>query len=81
MNHLYNAAAPVKYIDLFKLISSDISKPAELNDIITNLVTSERIQLIKATGGYLPRHKKEGVNKDIAKKWIDQSYYNYLRGM
>jgi hypothetical protein len=54
MTLLQNSKLPVPMSELWKQVSSDLDKPQALNEIISNLMTSNKIQFVEATKGYLP---------------------------
>jgi len=59
LTHLASCQKPQTPAELFRLVSRDIGKMAELVDILQNLKHSEKIQGVQVGGksGYLPLHK------------------------
>lgn len=53
MTLLQNTKTPVPMTELWKQVSSDLDKPQALNEIISNLLTSNKIQFVDKLG-YLP---------------------------
>lgn len=66
MDVLSKALNPLSLNQMWKLVSRDFSKLAELIDVVKNLERAEKIQQVKIGGkmaGYLPKH-------DVTDSWI-----------
>lgn len=87
MQHLYAAHRPVTIKQIYKLIANDIAKYGELTDLIENLTRAEKIQFIggdkKGEGGWLARQemKRKAGEMQEMERWVDRSYYEWLREM
>lgn len=77
MQFLFNAKEPVQQDTLWKIVHSDLDKPADLVQVMSNLQYADKVQIVTSdnTGkkGYLPKVKT--INRKI--NYID---FNYLRG-
>lgn len=58
LEHLTRSVEPQSLTDIWKLVSKDLNKYTELQDVISGLVKAEKIQLMKIgkKQGYLPYH-------------------------
>jgi hypothetical protein len=58
MDALSNSDIPLSIQDLWKLVCKDLSKIAELGEMMRGLLAAEQVQLIKIGGkqGYMPLH-------------------------
>lgn len=61
LDHLNRAHEPQSMNELWKIVSKDLNKYTELQDIIIGLTKAEKIQNIKIgrKSGYLPLHKEQ----------------------
>lgn len=73
---LSNAKRPMSLQDIFKKVSTDISKLTDLGDIMKNLQHAGKVQLIPLVGktGYLPLHEdKAAWSSDlILPEWLTE---------
>lgn len=55
---LMKAHKPVNMTELWKLVAKDLNKISELGDIMKNLLTSSKVQVVTIAGkqGYMPMH-------------------------
>lgn len=61
MEYLNKAIKPVKHQELWKLVAKDLNDQRDLTNIMVNLRSSEKIQVMAIdgkAGGYLPIHKE-----------------------
>lgn len=86
MQALYATIKPLNTLEIFKLVSNDLSKIQELNDIMTNLQGAEKVRFVTfgtKQGGYLA-NRQLGASLDQkseeGKKLINWDYFNYLAG-
>jgi hypothetical protein len=75
IEHLAHAHKPVTMTELWKLVAKDLSKVAELGDIMKNLTHSEKVQVVtlKDKQGYLLKHQE---SKSWASRLIDELFDN-----
>jgi hypothetical protein len=60
MQVLYNARKPLEVRDLWKIVQNDLDKIQDLSNLLVNLQTADKIQVIQGSGGspgYLPKIK------------------------
>ena len=87
MQYLYAAHRPITLKQLHILVANDINKPAELTDILENLIRAEKIQHIAGVGkgesGWLARQSQKRKATEVAdmERWVDRKYYEWLREM
>lgn len=70
LDYLTTRIKPASSQEIWKVVQKDLNKPSELNDILLNLKTAEKIQIISVMGktGYLPMHRADVQWKD---KYLD----------
>lgn len=56
MSALYETKKPMKITDLWRVVSSDLEKLADLSNLLSNLQQADKIQAIK-NEGFLPKQK------------------------
>lgn len=59
LDQLYRAREPQSLTDLWKVVSKDLNKYTDLQDVIVGLTKAEKVQLVKVgrKQGYLPMHR------------------------
>lgn len=64
---------PADTKELWKVVQKDLNKPSELNDILLNLKTADKIQVVSMMGksGYLPVNK---VAAEWNQKYLDNNW-------
>jgi energy-coupling factor transporter ATP-binding protein EcfA2 len=60
---------PISLKDIFREISSELEKPADLGTIIQKLLMAEKIQ--STTAGFLPKKKVESVEEETKLGFVD----------
>lgn len=74
MDFLRGRIKPASSQEIWKVVDKDLNKPSELNDVLLNLKTAEKIQIVSMMGktGYLPLHKVavEWKEKYLDIKWL-----------
>ena len=67
LTYLNGRMKPATSSDLWKVVHKDLNAPSDLNNILLNLKTAEKIQVISLMGktGYMPLNK-------IALEWDDR---------
>jgi hypothetical protein len=75
MQALHGANHPLGVKELWMVVKGDLERPADLSQVINNLLLADRVQAIDLTGGrgtgYLPKHK--GVSRKVMyydPKWL-----------
>jgi hypothetical protein len=66
MQALYGTRSPMTVADLWHVVRSDLEKPADLSQVINNLLAADKIQTIDLPGkkqGYLPKQK--GIDRKV----------------
>lgn len=73
MDFLRGRMKPASSQEIWKVVDKDLNKPSELNDVLLNLKTAEKIQIVSMMGktGYLPLHK---VAVDWKEKYLDTKW-------
>lgn len=61
LEYLNHQHKPASMNEVWKLVAKDLNKISELGDIMKNLLTSQKIQVVTIAGkqGYMPLHKTE----------------------
>ena len=74
MEALYTTTEPLTIQDLWKVVSTDLDKIADLASIMQNLERADKVQVAKGYkhGGFLP--KKAAIVESTPSKFIDMSY-------
>lgn len=59
LEYLNTRMKPANATELWKVVHKDLNKPSELNDVLLNLKTADKIQVVTLLGktGYLPLNK------------------------
>lgn len=73
MQALYAARTPLSVQEIWPIVRMDLEKPADLSQVINNLVLAEKIQHIELPGkksGYLPRQK--GISRKVL--YVDEKF-------
>lgn len=74
IEYLSSRIKPASSQEIWKVVQKDLNKPSELNDILLNLKTAEKIQIISVMGktGYLPMHRAnvEWKDKFLDLEWL-----------
>ena len=74
IEYLNSRLKPAGSQEIWKVVQKDLNKPSELNDILLNLKTAEKIQIVSVMGktGYLPMHKAnvEWKDKFLDLEWL-----------
>jgi hypothetical protein len=74
LDHLAKAKKPISINALWKVVAKDLTKLAELGDIIKNLIGADKIQQLTVGGvqGFLPKHntQAEWDNSLLDEEWL-----------
>lgn len=73
LSYLSTRTAPTNSNQLWKIVHKDLNAPSELNNILLNLKTAEKIQVMNIGGktGYMPLNK---VSAEWDEKYLDTNW-------